>query len=375
MAGLYIHIPFCKQKCSYCDFHFSTRFGVYRTELLGAMAKELASRAGEMGQQEIESVYFGGGTPGILEAEEIALLLNQITKHYHLASNPEITLEANPDDVNPEKVRNWKELGVNRLSMGIQSFNDADLKWMNRAHDARMAERSLKQLQDGGFTNINADLIYGLPGQTTTAWLQNLHQLLALQIPHLSAYCLTIEGGTAIKRWIDQGRIQAATEELQIEHFLAMKEVLDHKGWSHYEISNFALPDYHSRHNSAYWEGKAYLGIGPSAHSYSGNTRRWNVANNHKYLRAFRTGQVFHQQEELSEIDRFNEKILTGLRTSKGIDLLELSTIHSLPVTFSREIERFHENAWIEETDRKIRLSTEGMLQADHIASRLFIVP
>lgn len=375
MAGLYIHIPFCKQKCSYCDFHFSTRFGAYRTELIHALADELSTRAEELNQQPIETIYFGGGTPGILDEHELELLLNRIAKHYHLTNKPEITLEANPDDVNKEKIRYWQDHGITRLSMGIQSFNDADLKWMNRAHDAEMALRSLKMLQDGGFTNINADLIYGLPGQSTEAWLQNLHKLLSFKIPHLSAYCLTIEGGTAIKRWVEQGRIQPASEERQIEHFLVMKELLDLKQWSHYEISNFALPGFHSKHNSAYWEGKAYLGIGPSAHSYSGSRRRWNVANNNKYLQAFRLGQRFHQEEELSARDHFNERLLTGLRTSNGIALNELSAVLEPPLSFYQELDTFRMRGLIQESNNRLTLSTEGMLQADHVASRLFILP
>jgi len=320
MAGIYLHIPFCKQACYYCDFHFSTSLK-YKTPLLEALAKELVLRKNEIAE-EIQTIYFGGGTPSILNRDEIDFLLHIIVENYPVSASPEITLEANPDDLSKEKLIDLSKTGINRLSIGIQSFFDEDLVYMNRAHTAKEAQESLKYAKQY-FSNITIDLIYGVPGLTHERWRDNIQKALDLGIPHLSCYALTVEDKTALAGFIQSGKYQPLNEELANEQFQLLCEILHREGYVHYEISNFGLPGYFSQHNSAYWKGVAYLGIGPSAHSYDGQKRSWNVSNNVKYIKALQEDTLPSEIEELSLTDKMNEKIMIGLRTIWGISLME----------------------------------------------------
>ena len=320
MPGIYLHIPFCKQACYYCDFHFSTSLK-YKTPLLEALAKELVLRKNEIAE-EIQTIYFGGGTPSILNRDEIDFLLHIIVENYPVSASPEITLEANPDDLSKEKLIDLSKTKINRLSIGIQSFFDEDLIYMNRAHSAKEAQESLKYAKQY-FSNITIDLIYGVPGLTHERWRDNIQKALDLGIPHLSCYALTVEDKTALAGFIQSGKYQPLNEELANEQFQLLCEILHREGYVHYEISNFGLPGYFSQHNSAYWKGVAYLGIGPSAHSYDGQKRSWNVSNNVKYIKALQEDTLPSEIEELSLTDKMNEKIMIGLRTIWGISLME----------------------------------------------------
>ncbi len=320
MAGIYLHIPFCKQACYYCDFHFSTSLK-YKTPLLEALAKELVLRKNEIAE-EIQTIYFGGGTPSILNRDEIDFLLHIIVENYPVSASPEITLEANPDDLSKEKLIDLSKTKINRLSIGIQSFFDEDLIYMNRAHSAKEAQESLKYAKQY-FSNITIDLIYGVPGLTHERWRDNIQKALDLGIPHLSCYALTVEDKTALAGFIQSGKYQPLNEELANEQFQLLCEILHREGYVHYEISNFGLPGYFSQHNSAYWKGVAYLGIGPSAHSYDSQKRSWNVSNNAKYIKALQEDTLPSEIEELSLTDKMNEKIMIGLRTIWGISLME----------------------------------------------------
>jgi len=320
MAGIYLHIPFCKQACYYCDFHFSTSLK-HKTPLLEALAKELVLRKNEIAE-EIQTIYFGGGTPSILNRDEIDFLLHIIVENYPVSASPEITLEANPDDLSKEKLIDLSKTKINRLSIGIQSFFDEDLIYMNRAHSAKEAQESLKYAKQY-FSNITIDLIYGVPGLTHERWRDNIQKALDLGIPHLSCYALTVEDKTALAGFIQSGKYQPLNEELANEQFQLLCEILHREGYVHYEISNFGLPGYFSQHNSAYWKGVAYLGIGPSAHSYDGQKRSWNVSNNVKYIKALQEDTLPSEIEELSLTDKMNEKIMIGLRTIWGISLME----------------------------------------------------
>lgn len=311
---IYIHIPFCKQKCSYCNFHFSTSLQL-KDEMLFALKKELALRQNEFPEQQIKSLYFGGGTPSVLSVDELKSLIDEVLKYYSFDEAIEITLEANPDDLNSTYLKELSRTEVNRLSIGTQSFFEADLKLMNRAHNASQAESSIKRAQDSGFENISIDLIYGSPTSNFEQWKENLNKTIALQVPHISSYALTIEPKTALNNWISKGEISAPKENLQQEAFFYMSEFLKNNGFDHYEISNFGKPGFHSKHNTAYWQYLPYLGIGPSAHSYNGvDERSWNLANNSLYIKNLHQDILPKEVEKLSEQDRFNEMIMIGLR-------------------------------------------------------------
>ena len=319
MPGIYLHIPFCKQACHYCDFHFSTS-QKHKTAVLDAMRKELVQRSSEAEQGTIDTVYFGGGTPSLLSPVEIEGFLKIIKEHYELSPTPEITLEANPDDLTELAIRSLADSTINRLSIGIQSFRAAELRWMNRAHSAAEAINCLEQVAKH-FENYSIDLIYGIPGSTTVQWEETLHQALAFDPPHISAYALTVEPATALHTFIEKG-VSPNVDDTQAERdFLHLLDTLEASGYVHYEISNFGKPGYFSRNNCAYWKGVPYLGIGPSAHSYTGSARRWNVAHNIKYLQAIEGGKSYSEIEQLSDRDRYNEAVMTGLRTIWGVSL------------------------------------------------------
>jgi len=372
MAGIYIHIPFCKQACHYCDFHFSISLQ-YKDQLLAALAKEITLQKQYLDGETIETIYFGGGTPSVLDAGEISALINLITDLHTVASGAEITLEANPDDLDKAKLIALKNTSVNRFSIGIQSFFDDDLLWMNRVHRAAEAEAAVKRVQDTGFENITVDLIYGYPLLTDAKWKYNLDKVFELDIPHISAYSMTVEPRTALASFIKNKKQPAMNEEQSAAQFLYMMDAMQQRGFEHYEISNFCKPGHYSRHNSNYWKGIKYLGIGPSAHSFNGETRQWNIANNAKYIQSLETGKVPAEIEILTETNRLNEYIMTSLRTMWGLDLSKLDTIaKGAPDEVLIAAESFFEKNWISKKDGIIYLTQSGKLYADHIASELF---
>ncbi|WP_395807747.1 radical SAM family heme chaperone HemW [Daejeonella sp.] len=374
MAGIYLHIPFCKKACHYCDFHFSTS-PQYKDQMLQALSQEIDLRKNYLAGETIETIYFGGGTPSLLSADEIQILIGAITDLYEVSPQAEITLEANPDDLNPQKVREFRQTLINRFSIGIQSFFEEDLKWMNRAHTAREAQGSIKRVQDAGFENITADLIYGFPLLSKPKWEHNIQQLIELDIPHISSYSMTVEPATALSSFIKKGEQKPMDEGQSTTQFLILMEQLTEAGFEHYEISNFAKPGLYSKHNSNYWEGVSYLGIGPSAHSFNGESRQWNVSNNSKYIDQIQLKKIPAEMEVLSTENRINEYIMTSLRTSKGMSLQKIT--EHFGSDYSKEVrnglEPFADKNWINLNDQIVTLTTDGKLFADHIASELFI--
>ncbi len=323
MAGLYIHIPYCKQKCHYCDFHFSVSLRT-KDALLESLVTELLLRKEEI-KEPIETIYFGGGTPSILSLDNLSRIFDAITDNYKISTNLEITLEANPDDLSKSYLNGLRNLPINRLSIGVQSFHEADLQFMNRAHSAVEALNSIKYAQDSGFSNISIDLIYGIPDLTLDKWQNNISKFLSLEIPHLSSYALTVEPKTALDYFIKTKQINPLDENLAKQHFNLLVETLGKHNYTHYELSNFAKESFLSKHNTSYWQGKSYLGIGPSAHSYHQNTRSWNVSNNTRYINSIQTGNLPSEKEILSNTDRYNEYLMTHLRTIWGINTNTIS--------------------------------------------------
>ena len=313
MAGIYIHIPFCKQACFYCDFHFSTSLK-RKDELLSAIQTELVLRKHELENQSIESIYFGGGTPSILSIEEITAILDAVYKNYQVVTSPEITLEANPDDLSEDKIRALSKTPINRLSIGIQSFFEDDLTFMNRAHTAEESKKCLENAKKY-FNNITIDLIYGVPNMDNQKWLKNLQTAFEFGIPHISSYALTVEEKTALHSFIQKGIVKPMDEELALEHFNILVTETQKQGFVHYEISNFGKPNYFSKHNTSYWLGTDYMGVGPSAHSFNNVQRSWNISNNAKYIQAIQQHKLPNEVEILTINDRFNEYIMTKLHT------------------------------------------------------------
>lgn len=372
MAGIYIHIPFCKQACHYCDFHFSTSLK-YKDQMLDAMLRELELQKDYLQNETIKTIYFGGGTPSVLSADEVNSLINRITQLHSVSGNAEITLEANPDDLGREKINALRKTPVNRLSIGIQSFFDDDLAWMNRVHRAQEAETSVKRAQDAGFENITADLIYGYPLLTDNKWKHNLETMFGLDIPHISAYSMTVEPQTALAAFISKKKQPPMDEQQSAAQFADMLDAMQSKGFEQYEISNFCKPGHYSRHNSNYWKGVKYLGIGPSAHSFNGETRQWNIANNAKYLQALGSSTVPAEIETLSEADRLNEYIMTSLRTMWGLDLTKLDSIAAGASSTLIKIAEDHiSQGKVLNTGNILTLTSEGKLYADAIAAEMF---
>jgi oxygen-independent coproporphyrinogen-3 oxidase len=374
MAGIYLHIPFCKKACHYCDFHFSTS-PQYKEPMLKALRHELFLRKNYLGNQAIETIYFGGGTPSLLSANELQVLLGEIVDQFDVSSNAEITIEANPDDLNPQRVKELRQTLINRFSIGIQSFFEEDLRWMNRAHSAIEAQSSIKRVQDAGFENITADLIYGYPLLSNPKWEHNIQELIQLHIPHISSYAMTVEPATALSTFIKKGEQKAMDEGQSAAQFLILMEQLKEAGFEHYEISNFAKPGSYSKHNSNYWEGVSYLGIGPSAHSFNGESRQWNISNNAKYIDQIQNGKIPSEMEVLTKENRINEYIMTSLRTSKGMDLNKIKDQFGSDYAneIKNNLEPLAEKNWILMNEQIITLTSGGKLFADHIASELFI--
>jgi oxygen-independent coproporphyrinogen III oxidase len=374
MSGIYLHIPFCRQACVYCDFHFSTSLKL-RTEMIDAMCRELELRKEYLGGEEISTIYFGGGTPGILAAEELALLMEQMHRYFIIKSDAEITLEANPDDLYKDKLQSLASLGINRLSIGIQSFFDEDLRFMNRAHDAHQAKQVIADAYQSGFKNISVDLIYGFPGLNEEKWKKNIETVKEYNIPHVSCYTLTVEKKTKLNHDVQQGKVMMPADTTVQEQFLTLRRNLLPE-YNHYEISNFALPGFESKHNSSYWDGEKYLGIGPSAHSFNGVSRQWNISNNPLYIKGVNENQLQVELEQLSSLDRINEYIMTGIRTAKGIDLDKLRVLCS-EVQFNmveNVIRRFLDEKLLEINANRVVLSEDAILISDYIASELFMV-
>lgn len=368
MAGIYVHIPFCKKACHYCDFHFTTT-QYYRDEIIKQLANEIEQRKNYLTERTLNTIYFGGGTPSILNEEELSLLMNSIHKNFSVAIKAEITLEANPDDLSIEKLLMLKKNGINRLSIGVQSFRDEDLKWMNRAHDAMQAKQAVMNAASAGFNNISIDLIYGLPTSTLADWKRNLEMAATLPVQHLSCYCLTVEDNTALHHFIKKGKVIEKKDEVSSEEFLMAHEFLTGNGFEHYEISNYGLRNFHSRHNSSYWDNEPYLGIGPSAHSYNGISRQWNVANNIQYLNSMKEGRLLFEKEELSIEQQFNEYLMTRLRTSKGISFEFIETVFGKNYAdeLLQKISTYEFPSHFEIQNNNLHLTIDGMLKLNSI--------
>lgn len=373
MAGIYIHIPFCKNKCTYCDFHFSTSFKSYRKEMITALNDELRSRALSIQQEEIETIYFGGGTPSLLSKTELESIFYTIYSNYTISKNAEITLECNPDDVTKGELKVWKNAGINRLSIGIQSFDQEVLTWMNRAHTVDQSENSIALAMKEGFENISIDLMYGLPSLSLADWELQIKKAISLGVKHISAYCLTIEPKTKLKAWIASGKIQEPAHEDQTPQFSLLQQLLIENEFEHYEISNFAKQGYISKHNSNYWKGVKYIGIGPSAHSYDENYRSWNIANNKEYIKGIIEKKPKYECELLSIKNKYNELILIGLRTKWGIELEKLKKLIPTETNLKNKIQGFirEEIGFID--NKHFILTEKGKNWADRIAQDLFV--
>jgi len=371
LAGIYIHIPFCRQACHYCNFHFSTSLR-YKNELLAALLKETELQKNYLADETVETIYFGGGTPSLLTISDLRFQIDKIKDNFKVADDAEITLEANPDDITDENLRGWKEIGINRLSIGVQSFFEEDLLWMNRAHNAEQAVGSL-QLAIKYFGNITLDLIYGHPLLSNEKWKQNVDKVIALNIPHISCYALTVEPKTPLQKMINEKKKENVQQEKQAEQFLLLMQWLEDAGYEHYEISNFAKPGFRSRHNSSYWQGKKYLGLGPSAHSFDGSSRQWNISNNNIYMESVSKNEIPFEKEQLTPSQRMNEYIMTSLRTTEGLDLEEI------PESLSHELQsvskKFIDSGKLILKENKLILTREGKLFADGIAAELFVDP
>jgi len=370
LAGIYIHIPFCKQACHYCNFHFTTSLR-NKNELIAAILIETELQKDYLNADSIQSIYFGGGTPSLLEIADLRLQIEKIRKLYSVSIDAEITLEANPDDITEEKLINWKKAGINRLSIGVQSFFGEDLLWMNRAHNAQQAIDNL-QLAMQQFDNITIDLIYGHPLLTDEKWNQNIEKFLSLNIPHLSCYALTVEPKTPLQKMIKEKKKEDVNPGQQSEQFLYLMNKMINAGYEHYEISNFAKPGFRSRHNSSYWMGEKYLGLGPSAHSFNGESRQWNIANNAIYISSLAKNEIPFEKEILSPVQKLNEYIMTSLRTIEGLDLRRVSDAESIELQAASK-KYFDSNKMILKNEHLI-LTDVGKLFADGIAADLFSI-
>ncbi len=374
MAGIYIHIPFCKQSCSYCDFHFSTSLRS-KDAFVSSLIREIELQKNYLGKDAlIETIYFGGGTPSLLSAKELDRIFKTLYDNFSIAKNAEITLEANPDDLSKSKLQELKSSPVNRLSIGIQSFFEEDLKLMNRAHTAQHAENCIKESQQSGFENITVDLIYGTPGLSNENWKKNLEKVFSYDITHLSSYSLTVEEKTPLESHIKKGKIKPVDEEQSTEQFLILMEETAKNGYEQYEISNFCKPGFHSRHNSNYWKGVKYLGLGPSAHSFDGNSRQWNISNNFRYIQSITENKIPAEKETLTTEQKFNEYMMTGLRTSTGISLEKVKTEfgENHLNTLLTEAKMYLNSDKIIQKENHLILTNQGKLIADRISSDLF---
>ena len=374
MAGIYIHIPFCKQACYYCDFHFSTNSSD-QNKMTEAICRELELRGNYLGGEKIETIYFGGGTPSILTSSNLTRVMDCIHRCYATDEVAEITCEANPDDLTDERLNLLKQLGFNRLSIGIQTFNDEILKSLNRAHNSKLARSAYINAREVGFHNISVDLIYALPGQSEADWIKNINICIELQPEHISAYSLTIEEKTVFGKWVKSGKLISPSDATAAQHLEILMDVLPAAGYKHYEVSNFAKPGYYSRHNTSYWKQRKYLGVGPSAHSFDGVSRQYNVSNNHVYMKAISLGTIPAETEVLSKNDHINEYIMTSLRTEWGCDVKVLMNRfnYDLLSNSADYIANLVDQQMAFWQGDSFILSRKGILHADKIASDLFL--
>jgi len=374
LSGIYIHIPFCKQKCSYCDFHFSTVLK-YKSDLLKALIIEIEQQK-EWLKTPVKTIYFGGGTPSLLTINDLKLIVNALYKNYNIAEKIEFTLECNPDDLTLQKLKALKKIGVNRLSIGIQSFFNDDLQFFNRAHNAQEAEKSILMSQDAGFKNITIDLIYGTPILTIKQWEQNLKKVAQLNIPHLSAYSLTIEGKTALHHQVKTGKITPLNDKKTILQFKLLMQQTSAMRLTQYEVSNFGKEGHFSQHNSNYWKGVEYLGFGPAAHSFVNNKRFWNVANNAKYIKAIHNKLPYFEEEIIDEKTAYNEYVLTRLRTIWGINVnyIDKNFSNKIKTHFKKELTIYINSPYLRQDKNIITLTKEGIFIADKITSDLFFI-
>jgi oxygen-independent coproporphyrinogen III oxidase len=374
VSGIYFHIPFCKKACHYCDFHFSTNLE-RKHELVQAMLLELGLRKNYLPEKKIDTIYFGGGTPSLLTSIELISIFERAHELFDVDAHAEITLEANPDDLSLENLLSFKQASINRLSIGIQSFNDKILSFLNRAHNADMSIASVKNAQQLGFQNISIDLIYAIPGQSKEDWMENIRIALSLKPQHISCYSLTIEKRTAFGNWLKNGKLTAVEEEEEAVQLELLVKMLTSAGYIQYEVSNFCLPGFESKHNSSYWQQKYYLGVGPSAHSFDGDSRQWNIKNNHLYIKSISEGIVPQNKEVLSREDNINEYLLTRLRTQWGcnMDLLKNKFGADLMNRKPDYIQMLVKSGLASIENGHLKLSSNGLLLADKISSDLFI--
>jgi oxygen-independent coproporphyrinogen-3 oxidase len=374
MSGIYIHIPFCKQACHYCDFHFSTNLKK-KDEMVLALAKEIEMRKNEFQNDIVETIYFGGGTPSILQIADLRFLIDAVYRNYKVVSTPEITVEANPDDLSEVRIIELSKNKVNRLSIGIQSFFEDDLKMMNRAHNVEEAKKCL-EIATQYFNNISIDLIYGVPEMSNEKWLQNIETALSFGVPHISSYALTVEPKTALHSFIQKGIIPPPDDEVAQEHFQILVDKLSENGFIHYELSNLGKENYFSKNNSSYWLGKKYIGIGPSAHSYDGKNRGWNVSNNSLYIKSIQENKLPIEIETLTKTDRYNEYIMTGLRTIWGVSLARIEQEFGKNYLdyLNQQAAKFIEDHLLFIDDNILRTTKKGKFLSDGIACDLFLL-
>ncbi len=372
MSGIYIHIPFCKQACFYCDFHFSTQLQ-HRQRMVKAIIQEIKLRSDYLPGRQADTLYLGGGSPSILDAQELDILLEAVHQHYDLNPKAEITLEANPDDLTPEKLKALQKAGINRLSIGIQSFNEGQLRFMNRAHTATEAERCVKLAQDTGITNLSIDLIYGIPSPDHRLWNQDLEKATALGTQHISAYCLTIEPKTVFGNRLKKGQLLKPDEDYAAQQFEILVSYLAENSYEQYEISNFAKEGFYSKHNTSYWQNKPYIGLGPSAHSYNLHSRQYNVAHNQQYMQALEQGQLPFTLEELNLADRVNEYLMTSLRTIWGCNTQALKQTLGVDLLHYHKhlLEQYARQGLLTVHEGTIYLTSQGKLLADKITAEL----
>jgi oxygen-independent coproporphyrinogen III oxidase len=372
MAGVYIHIPFCKKACNYCNFHFSTSTGLQK-DFIDALLKEIDLRQNYL-SETVSTIYFGGGTPSLLAAEDINKIVKKLGSTFSIDENAEVTLEANPDDITATKLEEWKAIGINRLSIGIQSFFEEDLKWMNRAHNANQAVECIHLAQQAGFHNLTIDLIYGTPTLTDEHWNYNVQKAIELNISHLSCYALTVEPKTALEKMIEQKKIENVDTEKQATHFEMLMQWMQQAGYEHYEISNFAKPGFKSKHNSSYWQAQPYVGLGPSAHSFNGSSRQWNLANNALYIQNLNKGLVPFEIEVLTTQQQLNEYIMTSLRTMEGLSLKKVLDEfgHVTTQRLLQAAQPYIKNNLLKHYNNYLQTTTQGKLLADGIAADLF---
>ncbi len=373
MSGIYIHIPFCKQACHYCNFHFSTSLK-QKDALVQGILKEIFLTTPFSANENIETIYFGGGTPSILNVADLKNILEALTTKFNILPDAEITLEANPDDIDSFKLTAWKQLGINRLSVGIQSFLEDELVWMNRAHNAAESLHCIDLINAAGYTNYSVDLIYGSPLLSNKNWIKNIDTVIQKNIPHISCYALTVEPKTALDKMIALHKKQPVDADKQAEQFLLLMAKMEEAGYDHYEISNYALPGKRSKHNSSYWQAKTYYGFGPSAHSFNQHTRRWNISNNATYIAALQNNSIPFEEEKLTTTQQLNEYIMTALRTMEGLDLEKLQIEFGEKNTSQilQACKKWIAGNKLVITTEGIKLTTEGKLFADGIAADLF---